>query len=656
MTQTQYSPIDDYEGFSAPDSAQFDLAQEKLKILPKAVVVRAKNGDIINRYEDDTWELKHYGGATSINFNKFGNDKETAKQLMYTLLMFGGNRDNGVPGEFLCSIFRTLYRISEKSQKFSMTLEHGLADANLMYNYSTSVAISKASNVSSHLKLLREIGIYVDVNVSSDLQYRELLEENGKSYTNKVNIQFPIIPIDIFSEAYNQRWEHFLRIDEHINNLCIFISKYGSDPYFGRSYVQHDQDRHVKWKLVPFTEAVKQSNLEELFKYYNVSGHETLVGFINNIILNCGHLIAGSTGMRNDELKMLLQGCFIQATDRRPPTITGYEKKGNKGIPREQDWITSVDMAQVVVMLEKLGSAMLYELPISNTKKIPLFIRTSAFSSRKIRNKDLVYNIDLINKLTIKGEAFIDESQLILTQDMMDNFLKKTHLPGRWDKEKRLKVGKPWKFSWHQYRRTFAFLAINSGLVSLSALQQQLTHSLQSISAYYSNGALNIEPLITDGKNHITKEIDEQRREQAAIALTMDVLANKNFTTIAINNWAKKLIDIHRSNPQEFASQAIIDTKKEIKKGNLYVKETPIGKCTSPDACDSFLTFTFMDCGSCDYSNPDESKINRSIDITELSIIDLINQGFPEDSYEVRTQKKELSYFEAQKNKIKNRI
>jgi len=656
MTQTQHSPINNYEGFSAPDSAQFNLVEEKLNILPKAVVVRAKNGDIINRYEDDTWELKHYGGATSINFNKFGNDKETAKQLIYTLLIFGGNRDSGVFGEFLCSFYRTLYKISKKSKEFSMTLKNGLANADLMYSYSTSVAISKASNISSHLKLLREIGIYVGINISNDSQYRELLEDSRKSYSTRVNLQFPIIPINIFSEAYNQRWEHFLRIEKHIDNLCLFISKYGSDPYFGRSYVQHSQDRHVKWKLIPFTEALKQFNLEELFEYYNVDGHETLVGFINNIILNCGHLIAGSTGMRNDELKMLLQGCFVHATDTRPPTITGYEKKSNKGIPREQDWITSTDMLQVVTMLEKLGSAMLNELPISDTKNIPLFIKTSAFSKRITRNKDLVYNINLVNNLIIKGKPFVDESKLILTQEMMDSFLKITHLPGRWDKEEKLKVGKSWKFSWHQYRRTFAFLAINSGLVSLSALQQQLAHTLQSISAYYSNGALNIEPLITDGKNHITNEIDEQRREQAAIALTIDVLTNKKFTTTALNNWAEKLIDKNIADPEEFATQAIMDTKKEIKQGNLYLKETPIGKCTRPDACDSFLTFTFMDCGECDYSDPDENKIDRSIGISELSILDLINNGFSEDSYEVKTQKKELSYFKAKKNEMKNKV
>ena len=177
-------------------------------------------------------------------------------------------------------------------------------------------------------------------------------------------------------------------------------------------------------------------------------------------------------------------------------------------------------------------------MSLSEPKQIPLFLKTFVFSNYNTRQNGLHYNVKLINALHNYHGLQLDESKLILTQDMMDEFLKKTHRPGRWDNEDKLKVGEPWYFTWHQYRRTFAFLAINSGMVSLSSLKRQLAHGLMETSAYYSHGAINIEPLITDGKNHIAKEIEEQREEQAAIALAYNVLTNKAYTTEILDKWA----------------------------------------------------------------------------------------------------------------------
>jgi len=647
MAEISLLKIENYKDIFAPDSAEFDLETKRIKIVPETVVVRANNGDIINRYHDDIWDIRHYGSDSQLTFNKFREDKESVKQLIYAILIFGGNSNTVVPGTTLHGYFTVLFGIHKETRKQSITLKDGLKNEFFMYEYAKGLNDSVAAALNRLIKLLFEISNYIGIKIYSSKNFSKLLIAK---HCNHQNTQYPIIPIEIYANSYNQRWKHFQYIKKNIDDICTFIVKYANNPYFARNTVV---TKEAKEKSIPFEEAISRYGLKIIFQYYKVRDYHSLKSFVQKIIINCAHLIAASTGMRKSELKLLRQDCFKDGNKQRPPTITGYEKKTNHGIPRPQDWITHSDIKEVVIIAEKLGSAMINGLPISDTKNIPLLIKVSTFANRRnMQNTDIIYNISLINSLSMRYEFELDKSTLILTQNMMDNFLKKTHRVGRWTNEERWKVGKTWIFTWHQYRRSYAFYAINSGLVSISTLKRQLAHTLQSTAAYYSNGAVNIEPLVTNGKNHIKREIDEMRQEQTAIALTYHVLTNKAHTSEVLDKWARDMIEPHE-NQEDFINQAISKVKKEIKKGHMYAKNTPLGLCTKGDDCDAYFTFSFMECAECEHSERIKDKIDRSIEVTSLSIVELAEMGYADDSIEMKTQYKELEFFKEQKKKCK---
>lgn len=641
--QKQYAPLVGYAEESAPDVGLYDLERERLIIHPDAVVVRAKNGDIVSRFKDDIWEIIHYGGPSNLHFKQFNQDKEDVKKLIYAVLINGGSKDGKVTGSQLSAHYFIIKRIYNIAHRASQKLRNVLRDKDLLMEFCESELNSNAGQTLNFFINIEQVGIDIGIDVPGDLDRTRLLKE--KSMISIYNVkQTPLTPLEIYSEAFRQRWMHFERIENMIDEIAAFISRYVMDPNFGRSHNKKYQS--LCTKLIPFKDAVNEYGLFDLFKYYEVISQQVMMGFINSIQITCAHLIGATTGMRVDELKLLRQGCFKEASIKRPATITGWEKKGNRGVPRHQDWITSPDIERVARVLEKIGSALTEGMILSEPNEMPLFV-TSYAIRQGYRQGQIVYNKTIIPKLIVDRELPLDQDKLILTQPMMDNFLKVTHLPGRWEEEDEIfKVGKPWKFNWHQHRRMFAFLSVNSGLVPIPALQRQLAHSLQSVSAYYAGGALNLEPLITDGINHITKEIIKERDLQAAIALTYYISKNKARTNAAMDAWAKKMTEKDITIEEKVVT--IKQLTKEVHKGNYHIKGTPVGSCIKPDACDSYLTFSFMDCGDCEHSIKDVSRINNSIATTEQSIEKLNNMGYKEESYEMEAQKKELEYFKQQ--------
>ena len=55
-----------------------------------------------------------------------------------------------------------------------------------------------------------------------------------------------------------------------------------------------------------------------------------------------------------------------------------------------------------------------------------------------------------------------------------------------WRNDENFKIGQPWHFKNHQYRRSLAVYSIQSNIVSLGSLQKQFKHLFREMSYYYN--------------------------------------------------------------------------------------------------------------------------------------------------------------------------
>ncbi len=644
METIQYSPIQDKYTDQAPDPAKVNIPDEKLIIHPNAVIVRSETGITISLYKDMIWDIRHYGSLSPINFKTFDKKNvEFVKKILYGLLVFGNTRGN-LSASSIYEAKSVIKNLEKYAKEMNLSINSLFHNKDIMFDYSNSLKLpSQSANYKHLLNNLQEFDSFIDIKIPVDNE-RDLILARKAAEGDKNRKQTPIIPLEIYNNAYIDRWENFKIVEKYIEQLSSFIVEFANSWYFARDKRESRYYRTDLSKIITFQDAVKKYDLNHIFDMYNIRNTSEMINFYTHINVTCAHLIAATTGMRKNELQKLTHGCFHYPNTERPALIKGIETKSKKG---NHAWITSIDMERVVTVLENIGKALCENINLENKEKIPLFLKKNTYYPN-IRAESIVHNRDIISPLGL-NELKINKNKIILTQEMMDDFLKKTHKPGRWDEEnKSIKVDRPWVFSWHQYRRTFAFLAVNSGMVTLPSLQRQLAHSFMNISAYYAQGAINVGPIIKG--DDLIEEINNMRNEQAAIAMSLNIKSNVRQLKAEMLEWVTKI----NNGEMEIEDQIILykKLKKESKKGNLNIKATPIGYCTKNGPCDSHLTFQFRDCGDCDDALPDKNNILDSLSKTNASIEFLANEGYAQDSIEINTQLLEKTYFEDQLDKL----
>ena len=172
-----------------------------------------------------------------------------------------------------------------------------------------------------------------------------------------------------------------------------------------------------------------------------------------------------------------------------------------------------------------------------------------------------------------------------------------------WREEEAFKVGKRWKFTTHQLRRSLALYAQRSGLVSLPSLRRQLQHITEAMSRYYARGSSYAEDFIGDDKEHFGRDWQETQpesaglsgtqRDSAGLSFILNVLLTDDKLFGAHVHWVK-----HRLKSPE--GIILIDretTKARFNKGEMAYRETLIGGCASTTSCDKpAINYLNVDC------------------------------------------------------------
>lgn len=596
---------------------------EIIKIDHSQIISYNLNGEVCSRYGDDIWRLTYSLNPKQhkpLDFTKISDhsDRDLAKRLMFAVIHFSKGKGKTIkaPASITSLYGLAILPMQQYSYKEGIKLSNFFEQKRIVSSYLTSI-VKVNSNRARENKTMLAFLARLPENISGihydyDIKHNELLAKYIKEWEDGLN-QSECIPPRILQNAQQMRWEHIEAVYQVLPTLVQFIERLLQNPF---NYYSFETNLYTKAKKanIPLPKAflTPQDLIEELdfgvfCQQYEIKGRESLKHFLSKLANTCRHLIYGYTGMRNDEGCLLEIGCYQDKGAGIHPIINGLEKKN--GIPTSHPFVTIKEIKKVIDIQEAITLTIAkYTNP--DKASLPLL-----FNSSWITGGNRIAHLEAIS-IHPEKELPLDESKLVITNEEMDKTLKATEPERDWDNDKNYGVGKVWKFKWHQYRRSIAVYALNSGLVSLTALGKQFRQFFEATTAHYGNGHFVAQPLAgTDSTYHVKYEMDTQREKYEALAMYRDMLFNLEHPESGFAPDESSDGDI---TPEDQILDPITpDTiAKKLKLGHVSYTNTAIGSCKSIKPCDGHIMLFYAGCVDCKDAEVNDDKLERTIEST----------------------------------------
>ena len=634
---------------SAPDSILIDTFDIN-EISQDFIISRDKDGKVLSSYKDNVWNLRTYvSNPSQHGIIDFENRIESSnisdvKKLMFLLIVFGSGRNGSQYSvETLGHYFNDVMVPLSKFALENKTTITKIIENNILLN---SYINNKCSNLGK-VQCLSSTLVFLDnlsnrstqINFQRNKNIFELLKSKINDFSAEHH-QTSIIPSRILAESIRQRWIQIEEIETNLTNLIKFLDMYIESERFASGETMINK---YKWdcnKTLQWKEAINFYQLNNLFKKYSLKNRINFKGFITKIQGTCKHLLHAYTGMRNGEMLNTQSNCLESvSTNSGICRIISTTSKFT-GTNQNAKWITSKEVERIIFILKSINQVIAKHYNL-NLNDLPLFLSGNIFvEKRKIRANE---NIRAKRKFDKKDELPLDYSLLRLTIEDIQEIEEIDFNKNIRD----LEIELPWEFKTHQYRRSLAIYSIQSGLVSLGALQIQMKHLFREMTLYYSNGASYARKLFDIPKDHIAYELDTLKPELDTLAYIKNVIFSD-----------EKLFGVHgnfvenntKQNNHEFKTYFLENrdkTLKQFKNGEIAYKETALGGCIATEACDSRLIRSITACFDCHGGVLKKSKVDNVIQ-KQKEFISFLDPS----SIEYRTEVEDLNKLEELKSKL----
>ena len=634
---------------SAPDSILIDTFDIN-EIRQDFIISRDKDGKILSLYKDNVWNLKTYvSNPSQHGIIDFENRIESSnisdvKKLMFLLIVFGSGRNGSQYSvETLGHYFNDVMVPLSKFALENKTTITKIIENNILLN---SYINNKCSNLGK-VQCLSSTLVFLDnlsnrstqINFQRNKDIFKLLKSKINDFSAEHH-QTSIIPSRILAESIRQRWIQIEEIETNLTNLIKFLDMYIESERFASGETMINK---YKWdcnKTLQWKEAINFYQLNNLFKKYSLKNRINFKGFITKIQGTCKHLLHAYTGMRNGEMLNTQSNCLESvSTNSGICRIISTTSKFT-GTNQNAKWITSKEVERIIFILKSINQVIAKHYNL-NLNDLPLFLSGNIFvEKRKIRANE---NIRAKRKFDKKDELPLDYSLLRLTIEDIQEIEEIDFNKNIRD----LEIELPWEFKTHQYRRSLAIYSIQSGLVSLGALQIQMKHLFREMTLYYGNGASYARKLFDIPKDHIAYELDTLKPELDTLAYIKNVIFSD-----------EKLFGVHgnfvenntKQNNHEFKTYFLENrdkTLKQFKNGEIAYKETALGGCIATEACDSRLIRSITACFDCHGGVLKKSKVDNVIQ-KQKEFISFLDPS----RNEKRTEVEDLNRLEELKSKL----
>lgn len=643
------------------DSSEFDKgfrilpdlldAQDLLK--PPSddfVLCRDKKGKPTAIYSSNLWDFNPYRtSATRLSKFSFSgirgiNDQHTeqmineVKWLMFCIIYKSGSGQVGrITATTLYNYFRELVNISKVATQLSYNLFTGetlrVRDVLSKEIYvDTLYARAKKKQDSLSVKMLNSVfkrlhGIgYDKLGFVVFLQ----LEKRDSSADN----QHPIIPTSIYLHYINSLTDELDVLYEGMTNITKFLSEFSSSTYGLSKQAQKSYRVSTKNLSLTMPQAIDKYQLNDVFG--DIKFRRNLTVRLREIQFTLKNIIHLYTGMRDQEILRLPYECLYDHTIKEEekdedgkvvvPTemiklistttkYTGYQKEDSWYAPKEV--IKAVELLRMIA----LGMCKMKNL---DPQECPLFLNVAL--GRKDGKPKSVTSFSKVNQETNSPSLKWYTGAVITKHDM--DILQASEPDRDFYNEKessgeiRFKIGGIWPLTSHQFRRSLAFYASNSGFVSIPTLKKQYKHLTKEITKYYARNHQNIESIF----GHYDPKTGEWKLPEGHVifdcqaAVPVETVNNLIDDIIGSDSilFGKSGSYISRQSERIFNGEVQVEefrenTLKKVHNGEIAYNETLLGGCTNAEGCDCRILGEFTDCLGSDCAVIKKDKVEKQI-------------------------------------------
>ncbi|MAD89527.1 MAG: integrase [Pseudoalteromonas sp.] len=268
-------------------------------------------------------------------------------------------------------------------------------------------------------------------------------------------------------------------------------------------------------------------------------------------LLMCCFLVCGAfSGMRRSELYGLHSDSFktLKLKDQTFYSLQSMHSKMTPAVPEKAEWLTSPITGKAIELASDLTQNMRTQLMISDNR-LDNERASSIWLVQKIRGK--TPNIFTGPPFVAHYKRLVEEAGAIVNEQDYEEFkLLNPNLNIHAYKQK-IVIGKPWAFTTHQLRRTFAVFGKRYNLLSDVAIKQQYKHLYLPMAQWYSEGgvAAKIKHVKVDSElNNLLREVDREVTTQLLFQWYnsedklfgkkgLDVIKDRQNTAVKYSSW-----------------------------------------------------------------------------------------------------------------------
>lgn len=620
------------------------LNMDASEVNDNTVISRDNDGHIISIVAHNKWITpqlsNHHLKTSSICFSKFSTKKHTelkslaqAKKIICIQIHRASKRTGSYP-----SHDGVMSNLGALRKVHAFASEKGLTIAEIFENPIEFGEYIRAVESLIGLRILQtmlnkvvEDSIYPVSPLALKLIDQLIRESNDESE------QHPVIPGRILFEKISNYRELLAEYNSIADNIEELNHRVAANPYYGR---MKQISKNPALPNVPFNQAIDDCGLSKISEKYNFNQLANVGNYLNRCYYAAKMLIHTFTAMREREAYLLKENC-IEKISNDTYIIHGLTVKLTKA-PRPAKWVTSADILYPYETAMRITQLIKQYLSTHVNTQDLLFLSVSYLpTSNYYKNKSKSKKLTQASLPPSKWEetfpaTFInteDFNELVMLDPLRD-----------WQCQPEFQPGENWRLTTHQFRRSMAVYAAQSGLVSLPSLKRMLQHTLIQMSLYYTKGFATAKYLFEDVNPEIAKYFKEQATPAEASLFLKDVIIEEATLHGAAGTFYER--NIKTSFLGNIAAN-FAETLKKVKQGLLSYKETMLGGCLKVGECHERAHHNYVACLNCSNACIKEEKLDQSI-LIQLKVIESIPKG----TFAYNTEQTKLSILQFFKEKI----
>ncbi|WP_370240334.1 hypothetical protein [Marisediminitalea sp.] len=457
-----------------------------------------KEGDVVSRYSDDTWDFTAFGSRQKFQFGEYDEyNKMLFKQLMYYMIY-----SHLFPGKYSSltvwyKSYQLVFRACSKAQikandlkRFPRVVEE-LAESyakSSPSNFNKSiwhydVIIKNQDQIGFTLLDERSIAIFKQFDPTYELGQTAYIP--NRLWTQYIQYLDSILHDFVTHQDKLENLFHYLT-QTSIENENRGVPSKESSPFMKGSikakiYYEGTFDDYLQQHgLLVLLEKYTERPNEPRISYFKIDQFGSL---LNNMMVSCYLYVLFYSIMRKNEALSLRVDCFKTDSDVQMGTFYLLAGETTKTDPdSDARWVVPKRVEKAIRIAKKMVEWKLRYVQAGGDAPF-LFQNMSAW---QMVNRNLeVRAFKSLDNVVARGLKFFKPEQFDIRKQDYDEALALTPslIRHSW-----FKVGGIWTFTYHQFRRTLAVhFALNK--VSVSSTQLQMKHGTREQQFHYQNNA-----------------------------------------------------------------------------------------------------------------------------------------------------------------------